>query len=48
MKLFEHPDFEQAIIRAADHFRPRGLPEAIIENDYLDLPNNGTYPDKCR
>jgi hypothetical protein len=25
MRLFEHPDFEQAIIRAADHFRPRGL-----------------------
>ena len=23
MKLFEHPDFEQAIVRAADHFRPR-------------------------
>ena len=23
MRLFEHPDFEQAIIRAAEHFRPR-------------------------
>ena len=34
MKLFEHPDFEQAIIRAADHFRPRGMREAIIEKDY--------------
>ena len=34
MKLFEHPDFEQAIIRAADHFRPRDLREAIIEKDY--------------
>ena len=34
MKLFEHPGFEQAIIRAADHFRPRGLREAIIEKDY--------------
>lgn len=34
MKLFEHPDFEQAIIRAADYFRPRGLREAIIEKDY--------------
>ena len=34
MKLFEHPDFEQAIIHAADHFRPRGLREAIIEKDY--------------
>src|SRR5947209_7563946 len=34
MKLFEHADFEQAIIRAAEHFRPRGLREAIIEKDY--------------
>jgi hypothetical protein len=35
VKLFEHPDFEQAIIRAAEHFRPRGLREAIIEKDYF-------------
>src|SRR5882762_4510315 len=35
MKLFEHPDFEQAIIRAAEHFRRRGLREAIIEKDYF-------------
>jgi hypothetical protein len=35
VKLFEHPDFEQAVIRAADHFRPRGLREAIIEKDYF-------------
>ena len=34
MKLFEHPDFEQAIIRTAEHFRARGLREAIIEKDY--------------
>ena len=34
MKLFEHPDFEQAIIRAAEHFRPHGLRESIIEKDY--------------
>src|SRR5271170_5298699 len=34
MKLFEHHDFEQAIIRAAEHFRGRGLREAIIEKDY--------------
>jgi hypothetical protein len=34
MKLFEHPDFGQAIIRAAEHFRARGLREAIIEKDY--------------
>jgi hypothetical protein len=35
VKLFEHPDFEQAIIRAAEHFRPRGLRESIIEKDYF-------------
>ena len=34
MKLFEHADFDQAVIRAAEHFRPRGLREAIIEKDY--------------
>jgi hypothetical protein len=35
MKLFEHPDFEQAVIRAAEHFRTRGLRESIIEKDYF-------------
>lgn len=34
MKLFEHPDFEQAIIRAAEHFRTSGMREAVIEKDY--------------
>ena len=34
VKLFEHPDFAQAIIRAAEHFRPQGLRESIIEKDY--------------
>ena len=34
MKLFEHPDFEQVILRAAEHFRPRGLRPAILEKDY--------------
>ncbi len=35
VKLFEHPDFDQAIIRAAEYFRPRGLRESIIEKDYF-------------
>src|SRR5580698_6869267 len=35
MRLFEHPDFEQAVIRATEHFRTRGLREAIIEKDYF-------------
>ena len=35
MRLFEHPDFEQAILRAAEHFRGRRLRPAIIEKDYF-------------
>ncbi len=34
MKLFEHADFEQSILRATEHFRERGLRPAIIEKDY--------------
>jgi len=34
LKLFEHPDFEQAIIRAAEHFYSSGMREAVIEKDY--------------
>ncbi|MHB8656236.1 MAG: nucleotidyl transferase AbiEii/AbiGii toxin family protein [Terriglobia bacterium] len=34
MKMFEHPEFEQAILRAAEHFRSRGLGAAIVEKDY--------------
>lgn len=35
MKLFEHPDFEQAILGAAEHFAERKLRPAIIEKDYF-------------
>jgi len=34
VRLFEHTDFEQAILRAEEHFRSRGLRPAIIEKDY--------------
>ena len=34
MKLFEHPDFTQAILQATEHFRDQGLRPAIIEKDY--------------
>ncbi|MBL0156244.1 MAG: nucleotidyl transferase AbiEii/AbiGii toxin family protein [Bryobacterales bacterium] len=34
MRLFEHPDFEQAILQAAEFFREQGLRPAIIEKDY--------------
>ena len=34
MRLFEHPDFDQAILRATEHFSSSGLRPAIIEKDY--------------
>ena len=34
MKLFQHPDFEQAIIRASEHFGARKLRPALVEKDY--------------
>ena len=34
MKLFEHPDFAQAILQAAERFREQGLRPSIIEKDY--------------
>ncbi len=34
MQLHQHPDFEQAILRAEEYFRARGLRVAIIEKDY--------------
>lgn len=34
LPLFEHPDFEQAILQAEEHFRARKLRPAIIEKDY--------------
>jgi len=34
IKLFEHADFEQAIIQGAEHFREQGLRPALIEKDY--------------
>ena len=34
MRLFEHRDFEQVVLEAAEHFRERSLRPAIIEKDY--------------
>src|SRR5260370_16028534 len=34
MKLFQHKDFEQAILGAERHFHARKLRPAIIEKDY--------------
>ena len=34
MRLFEHPDFDQAVLEAERHFQGRGLRAAIIEKDY--------------
>ena len=35
MRLCEHPDFDQAVLRAADHFRAHGLRAAVVEKDYF-------------
>lgn len=35
MKLHEHPEFEQAILAAAEHFRARGIRASLIEKDYF-------------
>lgn len=34
MKLFQHAEFEQAVLQAAEHFRARGLRPPVIEKDY--------------
>ena len=34
IRLFEHPDFGQAILRAAEHFQAQRLRPGIIEKDY--------------
>lgn len=34
MRLCEHPDFDQAILQAEQHFRSRNLRASIIEKDY--------------
>jgi hypothetical protein len=34
VKLFEHPEFDQAILQAAEHFRGQSWRPAIIEKDY--------------
>lgn len=34
MRLFEHGEFEQAILRAEEYFRVRRMRAAIIEKDY--------------
>lgn len=34
MRLYQHADFEQAILQAAEHFAAQGLRPAIIEKDY--------------
>lgn len=35
MRLFEHSDFDQAILGAAEHFRSQNLRPGIIEKDYF-------------
>ena len=34
MRLSQHPDFDQAIVAAREHFAPDGLTEELLEKDY--------------
>jgi hypothetical protein len=34
VRLFEHRNFEQAVIQASEHFGARGLRPALVEKDY--------------
>jgi hypothetical protein len=34
VKLFEHPEFRDAVIAARDYFAPLALTEQFIEKDY--------------
>ena len=34
MRLFEHRDFDQAVLQASEYFHDRGLRPALIEKDY--------------
>jgi len=43
MKLYEHPDFEQAILRAAEHFGKRGLRPAFFLSLWSEAKEK-TYP----
>jgi hypothetical protein len=36
VRLFEHPDFDQFVLGATEHFRSQGLRPAIIEKDYYE------------
>jgi hypothetical protein len=35
VKLYEHKDFDQAVLAAAEHFKARGLRPAFVEKDYF-------------
>lgn len=34
-RLFEHQDFEDAVLHAEEHFRDQGIRAALIEKDYF-------------
>ena len=48
MKLYEHPDFDQAILVASSYFTNIDLRPSIIEKDYYDQQYEslcyGSYP----
>src|SRR5580700_4588644 len=44
LRLFEHPDFEQAILQAAEHLRERKLRPAIHRKAQCRMLWYGDYP----
>ncbi|MGH7356545.1 MAG: hypothetical protein ACRELS_18455 [Candidatus Rokuibacteriota bacterium] len=43
MRLFEHSDFEQAILRAEEHFRGRALRPPIIERLHEEFCSSASW-----
>jgi len=49
MNLFEHADFGQSILRAAQHFQARGLrPAIIVSVAELSAAISAEYEAQCR
>jgi hypothetical protein len=45
VRLFEHPDFQQAILQATEHFRDRGLHPPMERRDTpLQVEGSGRLP----
>jgi predicted nucleotidyltransferase component of viral defense system len=48
VRLFEHPDFDQLIVQAREHFAQSGITEQLIEKDYYVTEVLRIVADKLR